>query len=139
MSFHSSMIDGDNHSITAKTYADETARDADSDWQITANINKIVKITDIDAYQVLVSVGATVWQTIAGGNLGDVDLDSITVGATIDVVGNIGAASYDVNALQAAPSSSTDTGYLGEIRWTLTHIYLCTATNVWVRAAIVTW
>lgn len=127
MSFHSTMADDDVHAITSKTYADETARDADTAWQITANINKIVKITDIDAYQVLVSVGATVWLTIAGGNLGDVTADAIT------------ADSYSLIAMQSAPSGVNDTGILGEIRWTSTYIYLCTATNTWVRFAVTAW
>lgn len=127
MSFHSNMADEDVHALTAKTYADETARDADTAWQITANINKLVKITDIDAYQVLVSVGATVWLTVAGGNLGDILADDITADA------------FNLTALQAAPSAANDTGVLGEVRWTTTHVYLCTATNTWVRVAIATW
>lgn len=46
---------------------------------------------------------------------------------------------YRVSALNTAPSSATDTGTLGEIRITATHIYVCTATNTWVRAALTTW
>jgi hypothetical protein len=38
-----------------------------------------------------------------------------------------------------APSSSTDTGFVGEIRVTSTYIYTCIATNTWVRAAMATW
>ena len=38
-----------------------------------------------------------------------------------------------------APSSSTDTGVVGEIRVTSTYIYVCTAPNTWVRAALATW
>lgn len=127
MSFHANMTDTDVHVMVAKTYADETARDADNAWQISANINKLVKITDIDAYQVLVAVGATVWLTIAGGNLGDITADDVTADA------------FNLTGLQAAPSSATDTGTLGEVRWTATFVYLCTATNVWVRVAIATW
>lgn len=65
MSFHSQMTDSDVHPITAKTYADLSARNADTGWQISGNINKIVKITDINAYQALVSVGPTVWLTLS--------------------------------------------------------------------------
>ena len=45
----------------------------------------------------------------------------------------------DLAALNTAPSSATDTGTLGEIRWAADYVYLCTATNVWVRAALATW
>lgn len=38
-----------------------------------------------------------------------------------------------------APSSATDTGQAGEIRVTATYIYVCTATNTWVRAALSSW
>lgn len=38
-----------------------------------------------------------------------------------------------------APSSATDTGSVGEIRVTSSFIYLCIATNTWVRAAVATW
>lgn len=52
---------------------------------------------------------------------------------------DVAFASHSVSSLNAAPANATDTGTLGEIRWTTTHIYLCTATNVWVRAALATW
>lgn len=42
-------------------------------------------------------------------------------------------------ALDTAPASATATGTAGEIRVTATHIYVCTATNTWVRAALATW
>ncbi len=41
--------------------------------------------------------------------------------------------------LDAAPTSATDTGTLGEIRVTTTHIYVCTATNTWARTALSSW
>jgi len=64
MTFHASATGDDNHAITAKTYADIAARDADTIWQITANIDKVVKITDTGVYFVLVSVGASVWKEV---------------------------------------------------------------------------
>lgn len=42
-------------------------------------------------------------------------------------------------SFDTAPSSATDTGTAGEIRITATHIYVCTATDTWVRAALATW
>ncbi len=46
---------------------------------------------------------------------------------------------YKVSALNTAPSSSSDTGTLGEIRYTADYIYVCTATDTWKRTAISTW
>lgn len=127
MSFHSNLTEEDIHALVAVVYADETARDADTAWQITGNINKVVKITDIDAYQVLVSVSSAVWLTIAGGNLGDITADAVL------------ADSYALTALQTAPASASATGTLGEVRWVADNVYLCIATNTWVKASLATW
>lgn len=58
---------------------------------------------------------------------------------TVNNVGNVTAAQYRLSALNAEPSSASDTGTLGEVRITSTFIYVCTATNTWVRAALATW
>jgi len=50
--------------------------------------------------------------------------------------GTTHAGKFQLNALNTAPASSTDTGIAGEIRITANYIYICTATNVWVRAAL---
>ncbi|TPG44380.1 beta strand repeat-containing protein [Flavobacterium pectinovorum] len=44
-----------------------------------------------------------------------------------------------ISALNTAPASAIATGVLGEIRITATFIYICTATNTWVRCALATW
>lgn len=44
-----------------------------------------------------------------------------------------------LNALNTAPASAVDTGIAGEIRVAADYIYVCTATDTWVRAAIATW
>lgn len=41
--------------------------------------------------------------------------------------------------LNPAPSSSTDTGTKGDMRFTEDYIYLCTANNTWKRVALSTW
>lgn len=46
---------------------------------------------------------------------------------------------YNIAQMHTAPASATATGKLGEVRVTATHIYVCTATNTWVRAALTTW
>jgi hypothetical protein len=63
-------------------------------------------------------------------------------GATHLSTGVRGVVTYgqaDLNALNTAPNSATDTGVLGEIRWAADYVYLCTATDTWVRAALATW
>lgn len=37
------------------------------------------------------------------------------------------------------PASSTATGNAGDICWDANYIYVCTATNTWVRSALTTW
>jgi len=39
----------------------------------------------------------------------------------------------------AAPTSATDTGSTGEIRYDSSYVYVCTATNTWVRSPLNTW
>ncbi|MDQ2718250.1 MAG: right-handed parallel beta-helix repeat-containing protein [Bacteroidota bacterium] len=46
---------------------------------------------------------------------------------------------YKLSALNTAPISSTDTGTLGEIRFTATYIYVCTATNTWIKTKMMAW
>ena len=56
----------------------------------------------------------------------------------LDTVGAVISKEYSVKALNSAPSSATDTGVTGEIKFTSDAIYVCTATNTWKRADIVT-
>ena len=46
--------------------------------------------------------------------------------------------SLQVSTLGVAPATATSAGVKGAIVVTATHIYLCTATNVWVRTALTT-
>jgi hypothetical protein len=48
------------------------------------------------------------------------------------------ATQYRLSALNPAPASATDTGIRGEIRVTAGYIYICTATNTWVRTVLST-
>jgi len=53
--------------------------------------------------------------------------------------GVVTSPAYSLSALNTAPASSTSTGTTGEIRVTSGFIYVCTATNTWVRTALTTW
>jgi hypothetical protein len=71
---------------------------------------------------------------------------NLTLGNTVNdglnllqVAGSTIASQYKISALNTAPSSATASGTLGEIRITATHIFVCTATNTWVRTALTTW
>lgn len=39
----------------------------------------------------------------------------------------------------AAPATKTSTGVAGQIAYDATHIYVCVATNSWVRATLAIW
>lgn len=55
----------------------------------------------------------------------------------IEAQGDIqNSGQYNLVTLNTAPSSETDIGTLGEIRFTADYIYVCTATNTWKRVAI---
>lgn len=62
-----------------------------------------------------------------------------TISAKLDVNGAVRSTQFKLSALNNAPTSATDTGTLGEIRIDANYIYVCTATNTWKRAALVTW
>ena len=50
--------------------------------------------------------------------------------------GQVEAGSLKIKGLNGAPSSSTGTGKLGEIRFTAGYIYLCVGTDLWKRVAL---
>lgn len=57
----------------------------------------------------------------------------------IDNSGNVRAKQYNVDLTASAPASASATGTAGEVRITANYIYVCTATNTWVRTALSTW
>lgn len=57
----------------------------------------------------------------------------------LQVQGTILSTQYKISALNTAPASATAIGTLGEIRITADFIYVCVATNTWVRTALTTW
>ncbi len=73
--------------------------------------------------------------TVAASNTIQLGNTSVTA---VNTSGAVTALQYKLSALNTAPTSATDTGVLGEIRVTATAIYICTATNTWVKAALAT-
>ena len=56
----------------------------------------------------------------------------------LDTMGSVVSKDYKIKALNTAPSSATDTGILGEIRYTSDAVYLCIATNTWKKSELLT-
>jgi hypothetical protein len=62
-------------------------------------------------------------------NVSDPVVDALNVNATI---------LDNAAIIVAAPASATASGKAGQIAYDATHIYVCVATNVWVRASLAT-
>jgi hypothetical protein len=67
------------------------------------------------------------------------DGNNWTLTGNVTMTGSATATQYRLSALNTAPASATDTGTTGEIRITAGYIYVCVATNTWVRAALTSW
>ena len=72
------------------------------------------------------------WVIQTGGSYAD-------RGYKLQVTGTAEATQFKISALNTAPASATATGVLGEVRITAGFIYVCTATNTWVRTTLATW
>ncbi len=72
MSFHKDLTGDSIHALTANTYADITARDADTAFQITANLDKMVRVNSPASYFILVSLSPTVFTKTGSEGFGDV-------------------------------------------------------------------
>lgn len=46
---------------------------------------------------------------------------------------------YSPIASNSVPSTATSPGFQGQIAYDATHLYVCVAANVWVRADLATW
>ncbi|MCK9428843.1 MAG: hypothetical protein M0R17_02380, partial [Candidatus Omnitrophica bacterium] len=57
----------------------------------------------------------------------------------LQVNGSMITTQFRLSVLNTAPANTGDTGTLGEIRIVNNAIYVCIATNTWVRAALSTW
>jgi len=53
--------------------------------------------------------------------------------------GSIKASAFTLSDLNTAPTSSSATGTKGEIRVTADSLYVCIATDTWVKASLATW
>ncbi len=78
---HPLSLGSNNHAITANpnatgaSYADIAARDADTAFQITTNINKVVRVESPLSFFILSSIGPAVWVAVAALNPVDTFLE----------------------------------------------------------------
>ena len=97
------------------------------------------------------SEGRLDWHTttiFAGSesDAGGILTDRLTVSATTTSLNadyrlyvNGGLYASNITIGTGAPSSSSDTGTAGQIKYDSNYIYVCTATNTWKRVALSTW
>jgi len=69
---------------------------------------------------------------------GNVGIGTTSPSEKLDVNGNIKATQFKLSDLNTAPASATDTGTKGEIRVTADAIYICSATDTWVKTDLAT-
>ena len=89
---------------------------------------------------------ATATQLAASVNIGGVSFDGsasinlpgVNQAGTQDTSGNAATVATRVSDT-TAPSTATDAGTAGEVRYDGSYIYVCVATDTWVRAALSTW
>ena len=70
---------------------------------------------------------------------GEVGIGVAAPSVAFEVNGTAKATQFMLGALNTAPTSSSASGTLGEIRLTADALYLCKATNQWVKVALATW
>jgi len=100
-SFHKDLFDDDIHLINARTFTDIAARDADTAFQITTNINKAVRVDSPVSFFILASIGPAVWVQVAAADPIDTFLElSDTPGSYSSQAGNITQVNVAETALE---------------------------------------
>lgn len=105
--------------IRGQAYGDWTATNFGAGWSFMVTAEGDVALTKA--------------MTLADD--GSLLIGTAAKGASLLVVND---DSIQVNTAKT-PASATDTGTKGQIAWDTGYIYVCTATDTWVRAAIATW
>lgn len=130
--FHQNLIDTDIHASTAVTYADITARDADTAFNTaTSSINKIVRTDSPVAYFILISTVPTWFElspaAVSSSYLGLTDTPSSYVGEAGNIVQvNTGETALEFGQDLLTTSTPTFGGIVGTINLDLS----ATAGNV---------
>jgi len=117
--------------------------------RLTTNTTALTVGTTASAGLSLITNNTGRWEITSGGMLRPVTNTTYTFGDAThrptnifsvagDYSGTITAAALQLSALNTAPASSTAAGTTGEIRVTSGFIYVCVATNTWVRTPLIT-
>ena len=123
-------VHGNNYT-TSRMYYNETW----SPWieEYTSNPNSLLRLK-VDLGLGSNAYSSTDYLPLSGGTLsGAISGTSATFSSSVE------ATQYKIYDLNTAPTSATAIGATGEIRITAGFIYVCTATNTWVRTALATW
>ena len=128
-------------------------------------ITKVYSYDDIQTYVKienkgtgsLAVTGSGVSETVANGATyeGVVSLSQLTVVATGTVIMEVTTYTDEssannvvidetlltalVVAETATVAAADETGVKGQVKWDATHIFVCVATDTWIRAALVAW
>ena len=98
------------------------------------DINTFFGFYSTDGFRVVTDNNTMIEADQASVKLHEAGVEKIRTTTTgVKVTGQM-----DLAALNAAPATATSTGTLGEIRWVADAVYLCVATNVWVKADLAT-
>ncbi|MEE8113952.1 MAG: hypothetical protein V3T23_06320, partial [Nitrososphaerales archaeon] len=126
--FHDTYIGHNNHAITANpddlSYENIAARDADTDFHVTANLNKVIRVESPLSYYILADLTPTVFISVTDGN-GAVAIEGMAV-----VSGNVSTTTIitqgvfvDLDLNSSAALSNTTSGFTitdtdtGEVRF----------------------
>lgn len=79
--------------------------------------------------------------TSANGVSGSVATASTTPAITLSLgaITPTSVAATTTLIASAPPATASSTGVAGTITWDATHVYICVATDTWVRADLATW
>ena len=90
-------------------------------------------------YGVTTATGSTAYKLLdLRNNNGSTEVFKVFGNGATEIASSVTSTQYRLSALNTAPATSTSTGTLGEIRIDAGAIYVCTATNTWVRALLTT-
>lgn len=105
-----------------------------------ANGNPVLQFSDDVTYSNQITLIAGTDNLSIAPYTGNVGIGNVAPGNyKLNVSGEVLATKFNLSTLNTAPSTSSDTGTLGEIRITNDYFYFCIAANTWVRCSITTW
>lgn len=125
--------------LSQKTTDDLTQGTTNKYFSNTLARGSISATGDLD-YDNVTGVISYTAPTLFSGSYNDLtDTPTLFDGAYTSLTSIPAAFTTNKIATATAPTSATDTGTAGEVRYDADFIYVCVATDTWVRAALLTW